>query len=50
MIGFDFVATIAEEAKNAQVDAPAAMYETVVICSVMYAVISIAFCGMGLGP
>jgi basic amino acid/polyamine antiporter, APA family len=50
MIGFDIVSTIAEEAKNAQVDAPAAMRETVVICSVMYAVISIAFCGMGLGP
>ena len=49
MIGFDFISTISEEARNTQQDAPKAMRETVILCSVLYISVAISLTGMGLG-
>jgi APA family basic amino acid/polyamine antiporter len=47
--GFDFICTISEEAKDTKNDAPNAMRETVIICTVLYMFVAISLTGMGLG-
>jgi basic amino acid/polyamine antiporter, APA family len=49
MIGYDFISTISEEAKNTKIEAPLAMIDTVVVCVSIYIVIAISMCGMGFG-
>ena len=49
MTGFDFISTISEEAKDTQKDAPNAMRETVLICTLLYIFVAISLTGMGLG-
>ena len=49
MIGFDFVSTISEEARNASKDVPVAMYLTVVLCTLANAIVAFAMTGMGMG-
>jgi basic amino acid/polyamine antiporter, APA family len=49
MIGFDFISTISEEAQNTKRDAPIAMRDTVIICTIIYLFVAVALIGMGLG-
>ena len=49
MIGFDFISTISEEAQNTARDAPVAMIRTVVYCTIVFVLVAISLCGMGLG-
>ena len=49
MIGFDFISTISEEASNTKRDAPIAMRETVIYCTVIYCFVAVSLTGMGLG-
>lgn len=48
-IGFDFISTISEEAKNTQLDAPYSMQFTVIVCTIIYIFVALALTGMGLG-
>jgi len=45
-IGFDAISTAAEESKNPQRDLPIAMIGSLVICTVLYVVVSIVLTGM----
>ena len=45
-IGFDVVATTAEEAKNPQRDLPIGIIASLVICTVLYAAVSLVITGM----
>lgn len=45
-IGFDSVSTTAEECKNPQRDLPRAMLYCIIICTVLYALISLVLTGM----
>jgi amino acid transporter len=49
MIGFDFISTIGEEAQDSRNDVPVAMYQTVVICTLINSLVAFAMCGMGMG-
>ncbi len=45
-IGFDAVSTLAEESKNAQRDLPRGMFYSLIICTVLYILISLVLTGM----
>ena len=45
-IGFDAVSTLAEESKNPQRDLPRGMFYSLVICTVLYILISLVLTGM----
>jgi len=49
LMGFDFISTLSEEAIDPVRDVPVAMRDSVIICTVFYALIAISLCGMGLG-
>lgn len=45
-IGFDAISTTAEECKNPQRDLPKAMFNSLIICTVLYIVIALVLTGM----
>lgn len=45
-IGFDAISTTAEECKNPQRDLPKAMFNTLIICTVLYCVLVLVLTGM----
>ena len=45
-IGFDAISTTAEECKNPQRDLPRAMFNTLIICTVLYCVLVLVLTGM----
>jgi len=45
-IGFDAISTTAEECKNPQRDLPKAMFNSLIICTVVYVVIALVLTGM----
>ena len=45
-IGFDAISTTAEECKNPQKDLPRAMFNTLIICTVLYCVLVLVLTGM----
>ena len=45
-IGFDAVSTLAEESKNPQRDLPRGMFYSLIICTVLYILISLVLTGM----
>jgi len=45
-IGFDAISTTAEECKNPQRDLPKAMFNSLIICTVIYVVIALVLTGM----
>jgi APA family basic amino acid/polyamine antiporter len=46
-LGFDFITTISEEAKNAKKDVPIAIILSVVLSMIIYVLISFSVCGVG---
>ena len=45
-IGFDAISTLAEESKNPERDLPTGMFLSLVICTVLYILISLVLTGM----
>ena len=45
-IGFDAVSTVAEESKNPQRDLPIGILGSLVICTVLYLIVSLVLCGL----
>ncbi|RYD56052.1 MAG: amino acid permease [Sphingobacteriales bacterium] len=45
-IGFDAISTTAEECKNPQRDLPKAMFNSLIICTILYVVIALVLTGM----
>lgn len=46
-LGFDFITTISEEAKNAKQDVPKAIILSVILSMLIYVLISFCVCGVG---
>lgn len=46
-LGFDFITTISEEAKNAKQDVPKAIVLSVILSMLIYGLISFSVCGVG---
>ena len=46
-LGFDFITTISEEAKNTKRDVPIEIILSVIICMIIYVLISISVSGIG---
>jgi len=45
-IGFDAISTTAEECKNPQRDLPRAMFNTLIICTILYIILTLVLTGM----